>query len=187
MQAFLSSLILSILSSLSLSVFAQKAEHNYSDLFEAVNTVVENDSVYKSNYFASFGIDLGKIKNPNLYNESFKWLTTPHKMGHSSKFGIDCSGFAKIIYTNVFHTKLEGGSRDIFPKTTRISPDDLQEGDLVFFKVRSQSITHVGVFLQKRIFVHTSTSSGVMLSSLDDAYWSKYFFAAGHWPNLENK
>jgi len=180
-------IILLFFSALSLGVsnllFAQ-TPIDYSALTAEVNKVVESDSVYKSSYFASYGIDLEKIQTPNLYNESFKWLTTPHKSSSSGKFGIDCSGFAKIIYDKVYSVKLEGGSRDIFPKTARIAPSDLKEGDLVFFKVRSESITHVGVFLQKRMFVHTSTSSGVMLSSLDDNYWSKYFFAAGRWPEL---
>ena len=155
---------------------------DYSSLYSEINTIIEKDTTYIASYFASYGIDLSRIKNSELYHESFKWLTTPHKMGGSSKFGIDCSGFAKQLYEKAYGIKMLGGSRDIYPKTIPVTPSELLEGDLLFFKVKSSVITHVGVFLQNRMFIHTSSSQGVMVSSLDDAYWSKYFFSAGRWP-----
>ncbi|MBX7180751.1 MAG: C40 family peptidase [Bacteroidia bacterium] len=155
---------------------------DYSGLYSEINSIIEQDTTYIASYFSSYGIDLTKIKTPELYQESFKWLTTPHKMGGASKFGIDCSGFAKQLYEKAYGVKLQGGSRDIYPKTNRVTPSELEEGDLVFFKVKSSVITHVGVFLQNRMFIHTSSSQGVMVSSLDDPYWSKYFFSAGRWP-----
>jgi lipoprotein Spr len=163
-----------------------KAQGNtdYSSLYSEINSIIENDTTYIASYFSSYGIDLARIENSELYHESFKWLTTPHKMGGSSKFGIDCSGFAKQLYEKAYGIKMLGGSRDIYPKTSRVAPSELTEGDLLFFKVKSSVITHVGVFLQNRMFIHTSSSQGVMVSSLDDAYWSKYFFSAGRWPSV---
>ncbi len=177
--------ILTIIFLFSASLASAQPNADYSSLYSQINNIVESDTSYISSYYSSYGIELDKVNNPEVYHESFRWLTTPHKMGQSSKFGIDCSGFAKIIYEKAYNIKLLGGSRDIYPKTNRVTPSELKEGDLVFFKVRSQNITHVGVFLQKRMFVHTSSSSGVMVSSLDDSYWSKYFFAAGRWPDLD--
>lgn len=162
----------------SLQSFCQTPDP-YSALHDQVTQLVEKDTTYISSYYASFGIELQEIKTPALYHESFKWLTTPHKMGHADKWGIDCSGFAKIIYQHVYQIKLNGGSRDIFPTAKSLSRSELKEGDLVFFKVKSSSITHVGIFLQKDKFVHTSSSNGVMISSLDDPYWSKYFYSGG--------
>jgi cell wall-associated NlpC family hydrolase len=58
--------------------------------------------------------------------------------------------------------------------------NDLQEGDLIFFKTRKgRDITHVGIYLQDDQFVHASSSNGVMISSLREAYWSRNFVSAG--------
>ena len=59
-----------------------------------------------------------------------------------------------------------------------INDNDLQEGDLVFFK-SGHSITHVGLYMGNYKFVNASTSSGVMISDLNDNYWSKKYAGAG--------
>ena len=59
-----------------------------------------------------------------------------------------------------------------------VSKDDLKEGDLVFFKIHSRSISHVGIYLGNNRFAHAS-SKGVAISSLDDAYYSRYFYKGG--------
>ena len=52
--------------------------------------------------------------------------------------------------------------------TTPVNREDLKEGDLVFFKIKSRSITHVGVYLGNNRFAHASTTRGVSLSSFDE-------------------
>ncbi len=53
-------------------------------------------------------------------------------------------------------------------------------GDLVFFKTgRGRKITHVGIVVSNNKdypeFIHSSTSRGVIISSLGEAYWRKNF------------
>ena len=73
---------------------------------------------------------------------------------------------------------IERNSRDIFSMVSPVKRDDLKEGDLVFFKIHSRSITHIGIYLGNNRFAHAS-SKGVAISSLDDAYYSRYFFKGG--------
>jgi lipoprotein Spr len=57
--------------------------------------------------------------------------------------------------------------------------EELKEGDLVFFKIGSRSITHMGVYMGNNKFAHASSSKGVMISDLDEAYWRKYYYKGG--------
>ena len=59
-----------------------------------------------------------------------------------------------------------------------VRKDELKEGDLVFFKIHSRSISHIGIYLGNDRFAHAS-SKGVAISSLDDAYYSRYFYKGG--------
>ena len=62
---------------------------------------------------------------------------------------------------------------------TRISKDELQPGDLVFFKTgRGENGLHVGIYDSDNAFIHASTSQGVIRSSLDNVYWRKAFWQA---------
>jgi len=49
---------------------------------------------------------------------------------------------------------------------------------LVFFKIHSRRISHIGIYLGNNRFAHAS-SKGVAISSLDDAYYSRYFYKGG--------
>jgi lipoprotein Spr len=70
-------------------------------------------------------------------------------------------------------------SPEIFSNSQTISRKELREGDLVFFKIQSDQVNHVGVYLQNDHFVHASTQAGVTVSRLNEAYYARYFFKAG--------
>jgi lipoprotein Spr len=69
-------------------------------------------------------------------------------------------------------------SRDIFSMVSPVGKDELKEGDLVFFKIHSRSISHVGIYLGDGRFAHASMK-GVAISSLDDPYYNRYFYKGG--------
>jgi len=58
-----------------------------------------------------------------------------------------------------------------------ISRKELKAGDLVFFKT-GWLTKHVGIYIAGDKFLHASTSKGVTISYLTNAYWqSKYWKA----------
>jgi lipoprotein Spr len=59
---------------------------------------------------------------------------------------------------------------------------EIKEGDIVFFTISSSKPSHSGIYLWNGYFAHSSTSKGVMLSNLSEAYWKKYFIGAGRLP-----
>lgn len=107
------------------------------------------------------------------------WLGVPYQLGGTSKSGIDCSAFTRALYDSVYHISLFRTAFEQFSASIPIyDPQNLIEGDLVFFKIHSRYISHVGVYLSGGYFVQAS-SHGVMISSLGDQYWKRYFFAGG--------
>ncbi len=101
-----------------------------------------------------------------------EYLGIPYRSGGTSLNGMDCSGFARTIYANLFGIDLPHNSaaQFSFPKLQKIDEDELQTGDLVFFS-RKKRINHVGVYLGDGNFIHATNGSGITISSLDDQHW----------------
>jgi len=120
------------------------------------------------------------ITNLPLYSFIEDWYGVRYRLGGNDKNGIDCSAFVQRLYENVFCTNLVRTALQQFHMCRFVfNQDSLNEGDLVFFHIHGKRISHVGVYLMNNYFVHASSSQGVMISSLDDAYWSRYYAGAG--------
>jgi len=121
----------------------------------------------------------GLANNSRLIAYVNDWLGTPHQMGGRSKSGVDCSGFTSLVMDNIYHLNFRGTSADMAAQSEAIDKRDLKEGDLVFFKIGSTRVSHVGVYLSNGYFAHATLRRGVMISSLEESYYSKYFSSAG--------
>jgi len=133
--------------------------------------------------YASLGMEEGRKDNFELYKEAASWLNTPHNEGGLTHSGIDCSGLAYLMYKNVYGKTLErSAAKMMLTNCKKINMKHLREGDLVFFNTagkRSSVINHVGIYLKDNKFVHTSTSKGVMVNSLDENYYTKSWVCGG--------
>src|SRR3984885_15952304 len=138
----------------------------------------DQESLAKDYLSQIMGVALSATSNMKLFHFVYDWIGTPYHFGGNSKKGIDCSAFTKQLYSEVFNMDLERNSRDIFSMVTPVKKEDLQEGDLVFFKIHSRRISHVGIYLGNNRFAHAS-NRGVAISSLDDAYYKRYFYRGG--------
>ncbi|GAA4132102.1 C40 family peptidase [Sphingobacterium lactis] len=143
------------------------------------------DNLAKEYFSQIMGVAANATSNTKLYQFVYEWLGTPYRLGGDSKRGIDCSKFSLAVYENVFNTTIGYNSRNQYDNVTPIRKNDLQAGDLVFFKIRSRSITHVGVYLGDDKFAHASSSRGVMVSNLNEAYWKRYYYNGGR-PKLDD-
>ena len=141
---------------------------------------IEDPDNLATEYFSQImGVALSATSNLKLYQFVYDWIGTPYRLGGSSKKGIDCSGFAFELYNKVFSTIIGSNSRNIFSMVSPVNKDQLKEGDLVFFKIGTRSISHVGVYIGNNKFAHASTSRGVMISDLDESYWRRYYYKGG--------
>lgn len=107
------------------------------------------------------------------------WYGVPHKVGGKDKHGIDCSGLTTVILKDVYGVQFSGPSYVMESKAQKIDRSQLREGDLVFFKIESSKVSHVGVYLNDGYFVHATLRKGVMISSLSEPYYTKYYYSAG--------
>ncbi|MFD0794609.1 C40 family peptidase [Mucilaginibacter litoreus] len=138
----------------------------------------EQESLAKDYLSQIMGVAMSATSNMKLFHFVYDWIGTPYRFGGSSRKGIDCSAFTKQLYSDVFNLSLRRSSRDMFSMVNPISKDDLKEGDLVFFKIHSRKISHVGIYLGNNRFAHAS-SRGVAISNLDEAYYKRYFYKGG--------
>ncbi|WP_416438114.1 C40 family peptidase [Phnomibacter sp. MR] len=125
------------------------------------------------------GIPVPASANTSLVNTLEKWKGTPYRFGGNTSSGIDCSGLIHQLYKEAYQLVTPRTTADLFTQSSIIPVDSLQEGDLVFFTIGTSKPGHAGIYLWDQLFFHASTSKGVMVSSLQEAYWKKYFTAAG--------
>lgn len=134
----------------------------------------------KEKYADVLNILPGQITNVMLYRFIDDWYGVKYRMGGTSKKGVDCSAFVQNLYQFVFGLDLLRTARMQFSESQYIKKiEDLKEGDLVFFKINSTNISHVGVYLRNNFFVHSASSKGVSIASLGSDYWHKYFVGGG--------
>ncbi len=115
-----------------------------------------------------------------LLMEIIKYLDTPYKYGGSTLNGIDCSAFTQSVYQDALNVNLNRTARDQFTQGKVISSkEELRFGDLIFFNTRRRVRPgHVGIYIGDGLFAHASTKGGVMISSLDEDYYSKRYMGA---------
>jgi cell wall-associated NlpC family hydrolase len=114
-----------------------------------------------------------------LYQRHEQWQGTPYQLGGMSLQGIDCSGFVTLTYSQVFGIQLPRTTQAQAQLSGAVKKDELQTGDLVFFKVPDQGkLHHVGIYLEDHQFLHASTSQGVIISDLHDTYWLDNYWKA---------
>jgi len=116
-----------------------------------------------------------KLQEEKIQEEMEKYLGVRYKRGGNDTKGFDCSGFVKQIYSEVFgidlpHQSLEQNKSSLL---SRVSPDELKTGDLVFFSAgrNNKGINHVGIYMADGRFIHSARTKGVMVSNLEDPYW----------------
>ena len=102
-----------------------------------------------------------------------EWLGAKYVYGAAGRRQTDCSGFVMQVYKGFYNIELPHNASTIYHSESaqKISRGNLKEGDLVFFG-SFWKIDHVGIYLSGDRFIHASTSKGVMISPMNDKYWS---------------
>ncbi len=133
-----------------------------------------------SEYSDKLGINFDGTENIQLIRAIDEWLGTSYSWGGCSKYGIDCSCFVKSVYKDVYDIELSRSSSEIYYNDLMpVNKEDLQEGDLLFFKMKRKKISHVGLYLKDNKFAHASQRKGVVIDNLANNYYRKRFFSGG--------
>ena len=124
-----------------------------------------------------------KSKADNIIDYAKQFEGVRYKWGGTTTAGMDCSG---LVYESfkAYDVLLPRISRDMAKQGHKISLNNVNTGDLLFFKTgnRRNTINHVGLIISIRNnnieFIHATTSKGVMTSWLNETYWLKAFTEA---------
>jgi hypothetical protein len=110
-----------------------------------------------------------------LYKEFLEWKSTPNVYGGDDKDGVDCSSLVQQVMYDVYGIMLPRTTYQQVKKGKKISKSELESGDLIFFKTSKKS-NHVGIYLEKGTFLHSSTKYGVSIASIDNNYWKRHYW-----------
>lgn len=117
-----------------------------------------------------------------LTNSALDYLGVRYRGGGTTREGMDCSGLVTAVF-NSFDMQLPRSSNDMAKVGERLDFKDIKRGDLVFFKTNGKRvINHVGLVVEvvedEIKFIHSSTSSGVIISSTKEPYYERSFVQA---------
>ncbi len=107
-------------------------------------------------------------------------LGTPYDWGGmSAQEGFDCSGLTTYIYREA-NIDLPRTARTQYRATKHISRKHLKPGDLVFFRLHSRHVDHVGIYIGDNRFIHAPRrGKKVSFAELTNSYWSRHFVTGG--------
>ncbi|SFU27776.1 Cell wall-associated hydrolase, NlpC family [Pustulibacterium marinum] len=136
----------------------------------------------------------GKASSPKTVTESsnnkindvvesaMSFLGTRYKYGGTTKKGMDCSG---LVYTSLLENDIifERSSYLMSQEGDYVKLKNVIIGDLLFFSTgKSKRVNHVGLVIalegEDVKFIHSTTSRGVIISSIKEGYWSNAYKTA---------
>jgi cell wall-associated NlpC family hydrolase len=99
-----------------------------------------------------------------------------HWGGVSPDIGVDCSGYVRYVFDKVAGIELPHSAKEISEIGQKIDFSGLQPGDLVFFKIARNIVSHVGIYLGNNQFIHDASvrTGGVQISDINE-YWVRHF------------
>jgi len=120
----------------------------------------------------------------SLLDKAKAFLGTPYRYGGRSPKGFDCSGFVSFVFDS-FGVALPRSSVHQAKQGESIDLDEIQPGDLLFFKTRGKQnrISHVGIYMGDGQFIHAGSWGSrkgrcVKVSELDGDYYVKRLVSA---------
>lgn len=102
----------------------------------------------------------------------------PYVYGANGPNAYDCSSFTKAVFKKSLNISIPRTSIEQSKTGTKISKENLQPGDLVFFDTSSKGrVNHVGIYIGKGQFIHESSGSAksVTISDLNTGFYKRVY------------
>ena len=106
-------------------------------------------------------------------------IGAPYRYGGAGPEAFDCSGLVTYAHRRI-GVAVPRTAAQQFAAATPVKRNELRPGDLVFFRLESRSVSHVGIYAGENRFVHAPQSGGnVRMASLDEDHFRRSFAGAG--------
>jgi hypothetical protein len=109
-----------------------------------------------------------------------RFIGVPYRWGgESTTDGFDCSGLTMVVY-QLNGLDLPRTSADQWRTGRPVGPDEISQGDLVFFSTRGGGrVSHVGIYLGGDAFLHApSRGNPIQTASLSSDYYRARYLGA---------
>ena len=120
------------------------------------------------------------IARQKLVDYSRQFIGKPYVSGGTGPNAFDCSGLVFTVSRESIGVQLPRTTQAIFAFCKDIDDSEREAGDLVFFKTTSSGdISHVGLYIGSNQFIHAASdgpNTGVIISSLKEAYWKSHYY-----------
>lgn len=118
------------------------------------------------------------VPSSELVGTALALRGTPYRNGGADVSGFDCSGFVQYVFAQ-HGLGMPRTVAEQYEIGRKIKPNELQPGDLVFFRTGGADTSHVGIALGDDTFVHAPSSSGVVrVEMLSAKYWMSRYVGA---------
>lgn len=91
-----------------------------------------------------------------LIENALKYFNSPYLWGGRSPFGVDCSGFAQILYKMIGISIPRDAWQQAMIGENFSFVEEALPGDLAFFDNEDGKIVHVGIIWEKNKIIHSS-------------------------------
>lgn len=124
--------------------------------------------------------DIGRNLTIEIVNDALNMIGVRYRWGgNTPNSGLDCSGFVRYVFQETLGLALPRRAEEMSHVGEKVRFEDLKPGDLVFFNTTRRTVSHVGIYIGKRKFVHSpSTGSTIRVDDLKDYYWQKHLMSA---------
>lgn len=188
-MALSSSIVLSIVASTCFFVLSAKGQEPLLNPQKPVTVILsqskEHDKDLQDQLDAILQEFIAELDNvndhvfyQNVIEKAFGFQGTRYRYGGTTLQGIDCSGLVMNAFADQA-INLPRSSSEMAKVGEKVTKNNAQKGDLIFFKTRGNRISHVGIITEvlddEIMFIHSSTSRGVIVSSTKETYYKTRF------------
>lgn len=169
------------------TVLGESGDFYKVDCFETTGYIVKAQIAQKEdgNYYIACNPESSQTKKMNhttladavslradILAVAKRQLGSRYVYGAATPGAFDCSGLTSYVYRYLgysIHREADAQMRDGLV----IAKENLQVGDLVFFRASGSPwlASHVGIYAGDGMFIHASSSRGVIYSSLSQSYY----------------
>lgn len=123
---------------------------------------------------------LPRSKVSSIIQTAKNYIGTPYSFGGTTPKAFDCSGYLQYVFAKngISIPRLADDQYKLGTRTK--STSQLEPGDLVFFTTYEPGPSHCGIYLGSGEFIHTSSSKGVRIDALSNAYWQPRYIGGKH-------